>query len=98
MEERLISGGPDGKLSEVIGGVCPWPGRTVSCQGKCWWKGLDSNQCSRKARDLQSRGFNHSPTLPRAVPAGVNLQAASLLDAGLREAETEHDPAAEGVL
>ena len=29
-----------------------------------WWWGQDSNLRSRKASDLQSDGFNHSPTPP----------------------------------
>ena len=40
------------------------PGR-VSELGSCalrWCRGQDSNLRSRKATDLQSAGFNHSPT------------------------------------
>src|SRR3990167_49292 len=30
----------------------------------CWWRGLDSNQRTRKRADLQSAAFNHSATPP----------------------------------
>ena len=30
-----------------------------------WWRGLDSNQRTPKRADLQSAGFNHSPTPPQ---------------------------------
>ena len=32
-----------------------------------WWKGLDSNQRTQKRTDLQSVGFNHSPTYPQGA-------------------------------
>ena len=36
-------------------------------QSKNWWKGLDSNQRTQKRTDLQSVGFNHSPTFPQGA-------------------------------
>lgn len=30
----------------------------------CWWRGLDSNQRTRKRADLQSAAINHSATCP----------------------------------
>ena len=32
---------------------------------KSWWRGLDSNQRTRKRADLQSAAINHSATSPR---------------------------------
>jgi hypothetical protein len=32
----------------------------------CWWRGLDSNQRTRKRADLQSAAINHSATSPLA--------------------------------
>ncbi len=42
---------------------------------KLWWRGLDSNQRTRKRTDLQSVAFNHSATPPRGTPnyIGVNF-------------------------
>jgi hypothetical protein len=35
---------------------------------KTWWRGLDSNQRTRKRADLQSAAINHSATPPRGTP------------------------------
>ncbi len=34
------------------------------CDWNGWWRGLDSNQRRHTSPDLQSGGFNHSPTPP----------------------------------
>lgn len=45
---------------------------------KQWWRGLDSNQRTPKRADLQSAGFNHSPTPPQGSRHRDNAQAGSL--------------------
>src|SRR5207248_3193197 len=35
---------------------------------KTWWRGLDSNQRTRKRADLQSAAINHSATPPQGTP------------------------------
>ena len=36
-----------------------------TCSVNQWWRGLDSNQRTRKRADLQSAAINHSATSPR---------------------------------
>ena len=43
------------------------PKATTSATTFSWWRGLDSNQRTRKRADLQSAAINHSATPPQGI-------------------------------